>query len=72
MEFWAIHSVQKVENNSTQLFGLGFCPNVSYGDHSYLYMFAFTPSKIEIPVGILMAILNSGEPWYPPEKTCVP
>ena len=34
MEFWAIRSVQKVENDSTQLFGLEILQNSQYGNES--------------------------------------
>ena len=50
--FWAIRSVQKVENNSTQLSGLKFSPNVSYGEHSYAGVFVFSTQELRIPIEI--------------------
>ena len=46
MECWAIRSVPKVENKGTQLFGLGFSPKTSYGDHSYLDIIIFCPLRL--------------------------
>ena len=38
MELWAIYSVQKVQNDRTNIFGLKISRNTPYGVTSYLYI----------------------------------